>query len=113
MSSIKFVLGCSVAALCGVVLAAALSSQTVDVLSLPIPVVNLPGDNHSIIIKGRYAGGWHEWLLIEAHNSYDWKKDGYHPSYTRLVSKYKPLGRKLKNGDWEIMFTSEIAADLP
>ena len=69
--------------------------------------------DRAIVVKGKVAGDWRTWLKIEAHNGKYWLRDGYDPSYTRVVSDYKPLFRKLPTGEWEIMFTSEIAENLP
>lgn len=66
-----------------------------------------------ILIKGKVAGDMRDWLRIEAHNGREWKDNGFDPSYTRIVSDYMPMFRKMPNGTWEIMFTSEIARDIP
>lgn len=67
-----------------------------------------------LIIKGKVAGEMKGWLVIEAHNGAQlWRENGFDPSFTRVVCDYKPLFRKLPNGQWEIMFTSEIAEQLP
>ena len=81
------------------------------------PVTPIVDGEKVLLIKGRIAGDMKNWLRIEVHNGRDWPKDGYDPTYTRIVCDYLPLFRKIKlpNGDsaWEIMFTSEIAKDLP
>ncbi len=93
-----------------IAIVASVSGQTVALNTSLIPVETF---ERSILIKGKVAGDWKTWLLIEAHNGDVWRADGYDPSYTRLVCDYKPLFRKLANGQWEIMFTSEIAKNLP
>ena len=66
-----------------------------------------------LIIKGKVAGDFKNWLVVEAHNAAEWKDNGFDPSYTRIVSDYKPIFRKMPNGTWEVMFTSEIAEGIP
>jgi hypothetical protein len=66
-----------------------------------------------LIIKGVVAGDMKNWLIIESHNGKEWKQNGFDPTYTRVLCDYKPLFRKLPGGQWEIMFTSEIAENLP
>lgn len=86
------------------------SAQTVALNSNTGPV----GDGEkSLMIRGKVAGDWKTWLVVEAHNGYQWKDNGYDPSLTRVVCDYMPLFRKLPNGQWEIMFTSPIAKNIP
>lgn len=66
-----------------------------------------------LLIKGKVAGEIKNWLSIESHNGSEWEENGFDPSYTRVVSDYKPMFRHLPNGQWEIMYTSEIAEKLP
>lgn len=66
-----------------------------------------------LLVKGRLAGDMKNWLVIEAHNGHEWKENGFDPTYTRVVCDYKPMFRKLPNGSWEIMFTSELAEGIP
>lgn len=70
-------------------------------------------DPKVIILRGRVAGDWKSWLKIETFNSRDFPVNGFDPTYTHLVSDYKPMFRRLQNGQWEIMWTSEIAENLP
>lgn len=69
----------------------------------------LEGRERVLMIKGRTAGKVEPWLWVEAHNGYHWKEEGYNPSYTRLVSEYKPVVKQLKTGQWQIQFISELA----
>lgn len=89
----------------------AMSMSQQVVLSNP-PGFVVDGDR-VLLIKGRVAGDLKSWMSIEAHNGQEWKGNGFDPSYTRVLSDYQPLFRKLPNGTWEIMFTSPIAKDLP
>jgi hypothetical protein len=97
------------------VLVALAMSQTVAVKSQPTPKpINYFVDGDRLLmVKGQVADELRGWLVIEAHNGHEWAKRGFDPSYTRLVSDYKPMARKLPNGQWEIAFTSEIAENIP
>ncbi len=78
------------------------------------PVNPVVDGERVILIKGRVAGDMRVWLVVECHNGADgWKHDGYNPSYSRVIVDYRPLFRKLPSGQYEIMFTSELAKDLP
>lgn len=66
-----------------------------------------------LLLKGKVAGEFKNWLIVETHNGREWRNNGYDPTFTRILADYKPLFRKLPNGQWEIMFTSEIAENLP
>ena len=60
-----------------------------------------------------FTGGWHdEWLKVRRHNHPSAEERGFDPSYTNLVSDFKPI--VTKRGDkWEIEFTSELTQGLP
>jgi hypothetical protein len=45
-----------------------------------------------------------EWLSVAVRDGDQFKKDGYNPSYTHIVSDYKPVVHKLPDGRWEIVF---------
>ena len=82
-------------------LIAALSAYT-QILAPPAILVS--GDRMTFL-GGRVAGGqFKNWLCIETFNGENWKKDGYAPSATRIVSDYKPMFRQASNGQWEIIF---------
>lgn len=67
-----------------------------------------------LLLKCKFTGDApRNWLIVEAHNSYEFRERGYDPSYTRIVADYKPKVRKMENGQWEIQFTSEVAEGLP
>jgi hypothetical protein len=77
-------------------------------------------DAHAMFLPGKAAIQWHfhdemrVWLSVNTFNRADeWVKEGYNPSYTYLVSQYKPIVKKMGNGQWQITFTSEIAQGLP
>ena len=66
-----------------------------------------------IDISGGVSGTW---LVIDRANKTDNDpvgKGGFDPSYTYLISDFKPLVKKLRNGKWEIQFTAEIAENIP
>jgi hypothetical protein len=60
-----------------------------------------------LMLKGKVAGDLKSWLVINTYNGDQWKQNGYDPSYTRILSDYTPLFRKLPSGQWEICFTPE------
>jgi len=55
------------------------------------------------------------WLTIVDHSGTreTMQTVSNNPSYTALLSDYKPISRKLANGKWEVTFVSEIAQDIP
>ena len=61
-----------------------------------------------------FAGGVSGlWLTVVRTNTKDPEAKAFDPSYTYLLCSFKPLVRKLANGQYEITFTSEIAEKLP
>jgi hypothetical protein len=110
MKILKMILWCSLMALLGVILARALFGQGAVSIDLTRP---LDGERSRIIISGGVSG---DWLRIERANKTDPNpvgKGGFDPSYCYLISDFKPIAKKLKNGKWLIQFTAEIAQDLP
>lgn len=75
--------------------------------------------SHAYILPGKIGIEWHlvdehrVWLSINHTDRQAWPKEGYNPSFTNIVATYKPIVHKLKNGQYEITFTSEIAEGLP
>jgi len=109
MKIIKFSLVCSIAALIGVLLAKCIFGQSFVSDGLPAS----DGKATRIQIEGGVSGVW---LTVERANKTDPRptgKGGFDPSYTYLLSDFKPLIKKLKNGKWEIQFTAEIAENIP
>ena len=49
------------------------------------------------------------WLIIRRHDN----DPNYHPNWTSIVTKYKPVVRKLPHDEWEIVFVSELTERLP
>jgi hypothetical protein len=67
-----------------------------------------------LVLKCRFTGDEpRRWLIVEAHNGVEFDERGFDPSYTRMVTDYKPTARKMENGQWEVTFSSEGAEDLP
>lgn len=98
----KFILHCSIAALLGTLLAMAWAQSPT---STP-----LDGKRPRIEVEGGVSGVW---FTIERINKTDPNGKGFDPSFCYMLSNYKPLIKKLKNGKYLIQFTSEIAEDLP
>jgi hypothetical protein len=100
----KFILKCSIAALCGVLLAKLIFGQDVQA-----PTALEKKDSMTFVWK------FHEehrpWLKVFQFDRKD-AGNGYDPSYVYLVSDYKPMVKKV-GGKWQITFTSEIAENLP
>lgn len=77
------------------------------------------GDSHVLAIPGKVAVEWHfydehrVWLSINTFASASWPKEGYNPSFTYLRCQYKPIVKKMENGEWQVSFTSEIAENIP
>jgi hypothetical protein len=71
-----------------------------------------PDISHAFVLPGRIALEWflvdehRVWLEIHTADKNSWPKDGWHPSFTSIISQYKPLVNKTKDGKWEITFTS-------
>ena len=53
------------------------------------------------------------WLSINTFDNKSWPKEGWHPSFTYLMSHYRPVIKRLPNGQWQISFTDELSKDLP
>jgi hypothetical protein len=74
---------------------------------------------HTLFMPGKVAVEWHfyeehrVWLSVNSFAKGDWIKDGYNPSFTYVLSHYKPIVKKLPNGQWQVTFASEIAEDMP
>lgn len=71
-----------------------------------------PALDKVLLIKGKVAGEWKAWLVVEAYNGHEWISNGYDPKFTHVVADYKPLFRKLPDGRWEIIFPP-IAEKIP
>jgi hypothetical protein len=104
----KMILWCSIAALLGLVLAKLLLGQAAVPFDMTQPVgAQAPS---RIEIKGGVSGTW---LVVNRANKTDPLGKGFDPSYTYLISDFKPVAKKLKDGKWQIQFVSEIAENLP
>jgi len=79
----------------------------------PAESVMTSRDARAIPVEGKIAGDWRAWLWISRVNLRDTESRGFDPSYTVLLSDYKPIVRKLDNGKWSVTFTSEIAQGIP
>ena len=92
---------------------------TVRMLASVTLAADAPVAEHVYRMPKKAALEWHltdEWRVwleaVSYSNDADWAKDGYNPSFTYLVSDYKPMVKKI-GGKWQIGFTSEIAEELP
>jgi hypothetical protein len=54
------------------------------------------------------------WLTVTCHvpnkDPLKWYFDDlrFNPCYTNIICDYKPIVKKLPNGDWEIVFSSDL-----
>lgn len=75
-------------------------------------------DNHDLMLPGKLAVEWmfhgehRVWLAIN-YTGDDFKGVGYHPNWTNIITKYKPITKKLSDGTYEITFTSDLTEKLP
>jgi hypothetical protein len=118
----KTILNCSIAALLGTVLAIAITRYgyagdkgtraTADNNLTDIPAVFRTDTPEMLAIAGGVNAA--PWLEIRRadKNAAD-KTKGFDPCYTYVLSDYKPIIKKLRDGRWEIQFTAEIAENLP
>lgn len=89
------------------------------ILLLTASVLAQDQKNHTLITDGKVAVQWHfydeyrVWLSVNSYSGGDWKKDGYNPSFTYIRCQYKPIIKKMPDGQWQITFTSEIAEGIP
>jgi hypothetical protein len=92
----------------------AAAAQTVSVSSKPDQE-----QQHLLIMPGRLAVEWrfHDetraWLSVNSYNHADWLHDGYDPSFTYILSQYRPVVVQSKNGQWQITFECSICGGLP
>lgn len=75
--------------------------------------------NHTLITEGKVAVEWHfydehrVWLSVNSYSGHDWANDGYNPSFTYIRCQYKPMVKKLLDGQYQITFASEIMEGVP
>jgi hypothetical protein len=62
-----------------------------------------------LYVWGKVADEWKLWLYVTRANLKDDERRGFDPSYTVMLSDYKPIVRKLDNGKYTITFTNELA----
>jgi hypothetical protein len=53
------------------------------------------------------------WATVARFNKRDPAAKGFDPSYTVIFAKFKPVVTKIRDGYYQITFTSEIAENLP
>ena len=103
MRNLKFILGCSVAALCGV-LTAILAQNFADG-SLPAS----DGKPTQIVVEGGVSG---KWFVISRINTSAPDGKGFDPSQVYMISDFKPIVKK-RGDKWLIQFECNICEDLP
>jgi hypothetical protein len=105
--SLTFALRCSIAALVGILIAKLVLAQTAVPFEIERPA---DGQPTRIEIKGGVSGTW---LVVGRANKMAPDAKGFDPSYTYLISEFKPIVKKLKSGKYEIQFTCDICEGLP
>jgi hypothetical protein len=68
------------------------------------------GQPTRIEVKGGVSGVW---LRVERVNKTALEPKGFDPSFTYLISEFKPVVKKLKGDKWLIQFTCNLCEDLP
>ena len=103
----KSLLMWSVGALAGTLLAKLVLSQ----VAVPFDV-DRPADGQPtrIEVKGGVSGTW---LTVGRANKNAPDARGFDPSYTYLVSDFKPIVKKLRSGKYLVQFTCDICGGLP
>lgn len=102
-----FALRCSLAALVGIIIAKLVLAQTAVPFDIERPA---DGQPTRIEVKGGVSGTW---LIVSRANKMAPDARGFDPSYTYLISDFKPMVKKLRNGKYQIQFTCDICEDLP
>jgi hypothetical protein len=105
--NLLFALRCSVAALVGITIAKLVLAQTAAPFDIERPA---DGQPTRIEIKGGVSGTW---LIVGRANKNAPDAKGFDPSYTYLVSDFKPMVKRLKDGKYLVQFTCDICEDLP
>ena len=103
----NLLLRCSLAALVGILIAKWVLAQTAVPFDIGRPA---DGQPTRIEIKGGVSGTW---LVVGRANKNAPDACGFDPSYTYLISDFKPMIKKLRNGKYEIQFTCDICEGLP
>ena len=103
----NLLLRCSLAALVGILVAKWVLAQTAVPFDIGRPA---DGQPTRIEIKGGVSGTW---LVVGRANKNAPDARGFDPSYTYLISDFKPMIKKLRNGKYEIQFTCDICEGLP
>lgn len=110
MKTIKLLLWCAICVVIGLILARWIFGQGAASFDVEKP---MDGQPSRILVSGGVSGTWLEIKRANTHQGNPAGKGGFDPSYTYLLSDFKPTVKKLKSGRWEIQFTSEIAEGLP
>jgi hypothetical protein len=101
----KNTLTCLAVAIC-----AQLAFEALAQTQLPtVPLVELAHRDQYELSYMFSGGGFGDWLIVRRHNLYN-PENRFAPYDVNITSEFKPLVRKLNDGRWEIVFTSERAA---
>jgi hypothetical protein len=103
----KRALTCLAVAICAQLAFEALAQTTVQLPA--VPRVELAHRDQYQLSYGFSGGGFGDWLIVQRHNLYN-PENGFAPHDVKITSEFKPLVRKLEDGRWEIVFTSERMA---
>jgi len=97
----------TIGALLGTLLAKLVLSQSAAPFDIDRPA---DGQPTRIEVKGGVSGTW---LRVERANKSAPDAKGFDPSYTYIISDFKPMVKKLQSGKYQIQFTCDICEDLP
>lgn len=105
---LKFIVFCSLSALLGLLLAKFMFGQPAVSFDATRPLGEEAPSR--IEVKGGVSGAW---LVINRANKKDPRGRGFDPSYTYMISDFKPMVKQLKSGKWQIQFECSICEGLP
>lgn len=81
-------------------------------------VVTKPGEpvtvNHVYATPGKVGIEWKAesetrvWLTVVGADATSWQWEGYHPSFTYILVRYKPIVRQIAEREYEITFTPDL-----
>jgi hypothetical protein len=69
------------------------------------------GNDHAYVLPGKIGLHWrlHDedrvWLELRSADREAWPKEGFNPSFTSIITEYRPLVNQLPNGKFEVTFT--------
>lgn len=84
------------------IVAGCMVALLVNAQTLTDPIIPCP--EHSYTFCGGEAACW---LRVERYNTKDRAPKCFDPSYTQIISDFKPVATKQADGKWQIVFVTE------